>query len=127
MRAARLARLHNATDRQAGERVRIRPQTGGGYTAAGPDAARPSLVVIAYVARVPGAVRTSGNAANSGHNVQLRASADTIKFATSELPYTVQADDLVDLIEQPGTPTVRVARVAAFGTDRTVLFVIPAV
>ena len=125
MLSARIAKLHAAVDRQTGERVRVKPQSGGGYTASSDDQSRAAAEIIAYVARIPGAVRTAGNSANSGHNVQLRASADTIKYATSALPYEMREGDLVELLDVAGVPEFRVSRTAPFGTDRTVLFLVP--
>lgn len=125
MKSARLAKLQNATDRQAGEIVRIMPKAGGGYLAAGIDPDRSPFEIIAYVAMIPQSVRTAGNAANSGHNAQIRATADTIKFATSALPYLLRANDEVELLQREGRPTFRISRTAPFGTNRTVGFMVP--
>lgn len=125
MLPARLARLHAAVNRQSGERVRIRPRRGGGYTVASDDPTRPPADIIAYVARSADNVRTSGNAANSGHNVELRAMVDTIKFTTSDLAYSLEAGDLVDMLDEPDAPSFRVSRTLPFGTDRTVAFLVP--
>lgn len=124
MRASRLDRLHSAVDRQEAEQVRIVPHQGGGYLAAGPDADRPVTIVQAYVARTPAAVRTSGNAANSGHNVELRAAADTIKFSTGALPYELRAGDVVEMIDQPDAPAFTVSRTAPYAFRRTVAFLV---
>ena len=120
MRADRLARLHGAVNRQLGEDVRVMPQTDGGYTIGGDDGARAATTITAEVAEVPNAVRTSGNAANSGANVDLRAVARTVKFTTSDLPYTVVAGDHVILLDRDNEEW-RVNGVFPFGTDRTVL------
>lgn len=124
-KSTRFARLHAATDRQSGERVLIKPQMHGGYVVGGPDPSREEMQVIAYVALIPASVRTAGNAANSGHNAQLRMTADTIKYQTSALPYAVAEGDLVQLVEAVDTPIYRVSRTAPFGTDRTILFMVP--
>lgn len=126
MKASRLAKLHAAVSRHACETVRIIPQQGGGYLASSVDFERLPLDIAAYVAMVPAATRTSGNAANSGHNVELRASADTIKFTTSLLPYELRAGDLVEMVSQDASPKFRVSRVAPFGVDRTVAFLVRA-
>lgn len=127
MRPSRLARLQDAVDRQSSERIRIRPQRGGGYIAATDDPGRLSAEIVAYVARIPDTVRTSANAANSGHNVELRAAADTIKYRTSALAYALEPGDLVDFIDDPQAPTMRVSRTAPFGTGRTVALLVPVV
>lgn len=128
MDASRLGRLHSAVDRQVGERVRIRPQAGGGYVKGGDDPARAATIVAAYAAFVPNSVRTSGNAANSGANVQLRQPADTVKFSTSDLPYKVAEGDIVEFLDAPRAGLKRrVARVSLFSTDRTVLSLVPVV
>jgi len=118
MRASRLARLHEAVDRQAGESVIVIPQQGGGYVPASPDPQRDHAEIMAYVARIPAAVR-----APSTGQVQTRTSADTIKFTTSALPYELAIDDLVVVASQ----RYRVTRIAPFGSDRTVAFVVPVV
>ena len=122
-KAERLARLHAAADRQMGERLRVRPQRGGGYVVGGDDPLRPPAEFIGYVARNPGVERTQSSGATSGHNAELRLSPDTVKFKTSTLPYAVEAGDLVEFIEAD-TPTLRVSRVAPYGTDRTILFLV---
>lgn len=124
LKASRLAKLHAATDRQTGEQVRIVPQRSGGYVVGGQDPTRAAAEIVAYVARIPGSVRTEGNAANSGHNPQLRMTADTIKYKTSSLPFTAADGDLVELLEEDGAPVFRVSRVSPFGTDRTILFLV---
>lgn len=124
MRTERLARLHLSTDAQMGERVRIRPKTAGGYTAASDDPYRPPVEFVAHVALIPQAVRTAGNLANSGHNAEFRSSADTIKFASDALPYDAQAGDAVDLVDRDGTPAYQISRLSPFGTGRIVAFLI---
>lgn len=123
MRSLRLAKLHAATDRQMGETVTIVPQQGGGYIAASPDRYRNAVSIVAYVARNPGVERTQSSGANTGHNAELRLSPDTLKFKTSALPYTVEAGDLVEFPDT-GSPACRVSRVAPYGTDRTILFLV---
>lgn len=122
-KAARLARLHDATDRQLGERVLIKPQKGGGYVVGGADPDRPETELTGYVARATSVVNASGTTAGDT-NARLRYSADTCKILTSALPYTVVEGDLLQLLDQPETPTVRVSRTAPYGTDRTILFLV---
>jgi len=108
-----------------GERVRIVPQRGGGYVAGGADNVRPPVEVIAYVARAPGVERSQSSGANTGANAELRLSPDTVKFTTSAINYTVEAGDIVEFPEA-GLPAGRVSRVAPYGTDRTILFLVKA-
>lgn len=125
-KAARLAKLHAATDRQAGERVLIKPQQGGGYVVGGADPNREEMEVVAFVSQNPGIERTASSGKNDGANVTLRLSPDTIKFRTSALPYKMAEGDLVQLIEVEDAPTYRVSRTAPYGTDRTILFLVRA-
>ena len=120
-KAARLARLHAATDRQLGARVRVEPQTNGGYVAGGVDPARPPVAISAYVTRTPTATHA---ATNDGQQAPLRITTETVKYTTSALPYAVAEGDLVRLLDEPGQPLFRVSRTAPFGTDRTILFLV---
>jgi hypothetical protein len=126
MLPARLATLHEAVDRHSGERVRVRPQSGGGYVAGTDDPGRDPVEITAYVALIPASVRTSSSGANTGANVQARTSADTVKFKTSALAYDLVEGDLVDLLDRAGAPAFRVSRTAPFGVDRTIAFLTPA-
>ena len=119
MRPDRLARLHGAVDRQAGERIRIVPYTAGGYVVGAPGTARPAKEISAVVAEVPKTVRTAGNATNSGHNAELRTASHTVKFTTSALPYKLVSGDRVILLER-GSAELVVNHTDPFGTDRTV-------
>lgn len=87
------------------------------------DEARPEMEVTAYVARASSVANSSGSAPGDA-NARLRFSADTVKFTTSALSYKVAEGDLVQLLEQPDEPIVRVSRTAPYGTDRTILFVV---
>lgn len=122
-KTSRLAKLHAATDRQMGETVRIVPQRGGGYVAGGVDQNRQPVELLAYVARSPGIERSQSSGANTGHNAELRLSPDTVKFTTTAVPYTVEAGDLIEFPETE-SPTCRVSRSSAYGTDRTILFLV---
>lgn len=108
-----------------GELIRIVPQRGGGYVAGGADNVRPPVEVLAYVARNPGVERTQSSGANSGANAELRLSPDTAKFTTSAIPYTVESGDLVEFPETD-SPACRVSRVAPYGTNRSILFLVKA-
>jgi hypothetical protein len=121
MQAARLSRLHAATDGQLGQRVLIKPQSRGGYVVGAADPERPEMEILAYVARGASVVNASG-ATPGDVNARLRFSADTAKIETSALPYVVEEGDLVQLLDADGAPTLRVSRTAPFGTNRTLLF-----
>ena len=121
-KSARLAKLQAATDRQAGERVLIKPQQGGGYLVGGADTNRDEFEFTGYVTRVPASIRSSTSGPNTGSNVVIRASADTVKYTTSTIPYTVAEGDLIQLLEADDQPMFRVSRTAPLGTDRTILF-----
>jgi hypothetical protein len=123
MQAARLSRLHVATDGQLGQRVLIKPQSSGGYVVGSADPDRPEMEILAYVARGAGVANASG-ATPGDVNARLRFSADTAKIETSALPYAVEDGDLVQLLDVDGAPTLRVSRTAQFGTDRTLLFLV---
>lgn len=125
MLPARLAKLHEAVDRHSGERVRVRPQSGGGYVAGSDDPGRDPAEITAYVALIPASVRTSSSGASTGANVQALTSADTIKFTTSSLAYDLVEGDLVDLLDRAGAPAFRVSRAAPFGVGRTVAYLVP--
>ncbi len=120
-RAERLARLQAATDRQLGARVRVEPQTSGGYVAGGVDPERPPSVLYAYVTRTPAATHAM---TTDGQQAPLRITIETVKYKTSALPYAVVESDLVRLLDEPGQPLFRVSRTAPFGTDRTILFLV---
>ena len=119
MRPDRLARLHGAVDRQAGEHVQVVPYTSGGYVVGQPDATRPPQVLVAIVAEVPKTTRTAGNATNSGHNAEIRTASHTVKFTTSRLPYRLASGDRVVLLER-GSLELKVSSTDPYGTDRTV-------
>jgi hypothetical protein len=123
MKPSRLAILHAATDGQLGQRVLIKPQSTGGYVVGGTDPERPEMEILAYVARGSSVVNASG-ATPGDVNARMRFSADTAKIQTSSLPYAVEEGDLVQLLDMDGAPTLRVSRTAAFGTDRTLLFLV---
>lgn len=127
METSRLSRLHSAVDRQSGVIVRIIPQMDGGYLVSGADPSRAVAEITAIFNRVPAAIRTAGSAANSGHNVELRSSATTIKFSSSLLSYGLISGDRVEVLDAAGavSDSFRVSRSAPFGTDRTVAFLIP--
>lgn len=127
MRADRLAMLHAATNREAGEVVRVLPQQGGGYTVGGIDPARPAQDITAIVTIIPAVSRVKGGGGDAGSNAALRAAADTVKFTTSDLDYAVQSGDLIGLTERAGAPLFKVSRAAPYGTGRTVLYLVPAV
>ena len=119
MRPDRLARLHAAVDRQAGERVRIVPYTAGGIIVGGPDPNRPPSDLVAAVTEVPKNNRNAVNATNSGHNVELRTASHTVKFTTMHLPYKLKPGDRVVLLER-GSAELKVNSADPFGTDRTI-------
>ena len=119
MRPDRLARLHAAVDRQAGERVRIVPYAAGGYVAGAPDPTRASIEIVATVTEVPKITRTAGNATNSGHNAELRTASHTVTFTTSSVPYPLRSADQVVLLDR-GAIVLTVNSADPYGTDRTV-------
>ncbi|MBE7190804.1 hypothetical protein [Jatrophihabitans endophyticus] len=119
MRLDRLARLHGAVDRQAGERVHIVPYTVGDYVVGAPDPSRPAQVIVAEVTDVAKTARTQGPGATSGHNVELRTASHTIKFTTTALPYELGEADRVVLLDRGGHE-LKVNSTDPFGTDRTV-------
>ena len=119
----RLERLHAATDRQAGERVLIKPQKSGGYVLGVADETRPQKELLAYVARANNVANSQSPPVGDATS-KVRFAVDTVKFTTSALPYKVREGDLVQLLDQPDEPTVRVSRTTPFGTDRTILFVV---
>lgn len=121
MRPDRLARLHAAVDRQAGEPIRVIPYAAGGYVAGAPDPTRPAVELVAAVTDVPKVARTKGSGASSGHNAELRLHSHTAKFTTSALPYPLAKGDRVMLLapERNGL-TLKVAGPDPLGTDRTV-------
>lgn len=124
-KTSRLAKLHAATDRQMGETVRVVPQRGGGYVAGGADNMRAPVEILAYVARAPGVERTQSSGSSTGSNAELRLSPDTVKFKTSLVPYTVEAGDIIEFPETESA-ACRVSRVAPYGTDRSILFLVKA-
>ncbi len=124
MRPDRLARLHAAVDRQAGERVRIVPYTPGGYVAGAPDPSRPTVEFRAPVTAVPKDARQQGTGNTSGHDAKLRLTSHTVKFMTSALPYALARGDRVLLLDQGGL-ALKVAGTDPFGTDRTVAHLEP--
>jgi hypothetical protein len=79
---------------------------------------------MAYVAETSTSVRTSGNAANSGHNAQLLGATHSAKFKTSDLPVTVAAGFILTRLDDPEQPQFRAAAVWPLGTDRTVLLLV---
>ena len=119
MRADRLAKLHGAVDRQAGESVGVTPYAGGGYVAGAPDPTRPPLAITAEVTEVPKTARATGSGASSGHNAELRAATHTITFARAALPYDLARGDRVALAERGGVVLV-VNSVDPFGTGRAI-------
>ena len=123
MQSARLTRLHEATDRQLGQRMLIKPQKSGGYIVGGDDPERPEIEILAYVARGASVLNASGSSPGDA-NARLRFSVDTAKIETSALPYAVEAGDLVQLLDVDGAPTLRVSRTLPFGTNRTLLFLV---
>ena len=123
MKPSRLAILHAATDRQLGQRVRIKPQSTGGYVIGRTDPERPETEILAYVARGTSVVNASGGTPGDV-NARVRFSADTARIKTTALPYAVEEGDLVQLLDAAGAPTLRISRTAPFGTDRTLLFLV---
>lgn len=123
MKQTRLVRLHASTDSQLGQRVRIKPQSSGGYVVGSADPTRIEMEVLAHVARGASVMNASG-ATPGDVNARVRFSADTIKIQTSALPYAVEEGDLVQLLDADSAPTLRVSRTAPFGTDRTLLFLV---
>ena len=120
MRPDRLGKLHRAVDRNAAEWVAITPIQAPGYVASSaPDGDRAE--VLAYVTETPGLVRTSGNAANSGHNVEVRGVSIAAKFTTSSLPFKPRAGDHLIRLERPDKPVYRISAALPFGTGRTIL------
>lgn len=122
MNPSRLRKLHRVVDRQAAERVSITPMQAGGYVAGTPSG--DDAVVMAYVAETSTSVRTSGNAANSGHNAQLLGATHSAKFTTSDLPFDVASGYILTRLDNPALPQFRVSAVWPFGTDRTVLLLV---
>jgi hypothetical protein len=124
MQPCRLQRLHDAVDRQSAETIRIVPQKAGGYVSGGADSSRAVIEIDAYVAGTPSLIRTSGTNANSGHNPEMRGATHTARFTTSAVPYQIVAGDLVTLLDEDGTPSLRVSAVMPFGFDRTTLLLV---
>ncbi len=123
MKSSRLMRLHSATDGHLGQRLLIKPQRGGGYVVGSNDPLRPPVEIVGYVAQ--GASMANAAGATPGDaNARLRISVDMVKIQTSALPYDVQEGDLVQLLDATDAPTMRVSRVAPYGTDRTILFLV---
>ena len=124
MRPDRLARLHAAVDRQAGERILVIPYAAGGYLAGGPDPARPPRPLVAQVTEVPKVTRGKGAGVNTGRNAELRLGSHTIKFTTSALPWPLADDFHVVLLER-GELELKVVGTEPIGTDRTVARLVP--
>lgn len=122
MHASALSKLHRATDRRAGELISITPMTSGGYLPGAPTDV--PAEARAYVTETSTAVRTSGNSANSGHNVELLGATHTARFETSQIPFTVQVGHIVIRIHKDGAPRLRVAAAYPLGTDRTILVLV---
>ncbi len=119
MRPDRLARLHAAIDRQAGERIRVVPYLPGGQLVGKPDPGRPVTEIVATVADVPKVSRTLGPGNTTGRNAEVRLASHTVKFTTSALPFTLASGDRVVLIDR-GEIGLKVNGTDPFGTDRTV-------
>ena len=119
MRPDRLARLHAAVDRQAGERVRVLPYLRGNVFAGDPDPGRPVVDLVAVVNEVPKVTRTLGPGNTTGRNAELRLGSHTVKFTTSALPYKLASTDRVVLLDR-GDALLKVYGVDPFGTDRSV-------
>ena len=79
--------------------------------------------MVGYVAQ-GASVGNAAGATPGDANARLRVSVDTVKIQTSALPYEVQEGDLVQLLDVINAPTLRVSRVAPYGTDRTILFLV---
>ncbi len=119
MRAERLARLHGAIDRQAGEPIRVVPYVAGGYVAGDADPGRPVTDLVAVVTEVSKVARTLGTGNTTGHNADLRLVSHAVKYTTSALPYALRAGDRVVLLERAGL-ALKVNGADPLGTDRTV-------
>ncbi len=124
MRPDRLARLHAAVDRQAGERILVIPYTAGGMLAGAPDPTRPPLPVLAQVNEVPKVLRGKGAGVNTGRNAELRLGSHTIKFTTSALPWPITDNFHVVLLDRGGLE-LKVVGTEPIGTDRTVARLVP--
>jgi hypothetical protein len=124
MLASRLAKLHEAVDRQTAVCIRIVPRQAGGVFAPGADTTRAVAEITAYVTETSRSVITSGNAANSGHNPNLLGAIRTVRFTTSLLPYAVQGGDLVEFPDDPAAPPLRVSSADPLGTNRTILMLV---
>ncbi len=123
MRTDALHKLHRATDCRLGETISIQLMQGSEYVADVVPSATPPAAVVAYVAMTSHQVRTSGNDANSGHNVELRGATHTVKFLTSAVPFTVETGAVVSRLNGE---VFRVVAVLPFGWDRTILYLVAA-
>ena len=119
MRPDRLAKLHGAIDRQAGERIRVIPYAAGGYVAGGADPSRPVSDLAAVVTEVSKVARTLGTGNTTGHNVELRLGSHAVKYTTRALPFVLRAGDHVVLLDRE-MHELKVNGVDPLGTDRTV-------
>jgi hypothetical protein len=127
MRADVLAKLHRATDRRLAEWIAVQPVADDNAYIAGGMPSAPLEKVLAYVSETSQIVRTSGNAANSGHNIELRGATHAAKFETSALPFKVESGFEVEMLDPARNGAkMRVAAALPFGSDRTILLLVPA-
>lgn len=122
MRACALHKLHRAGDR-LGEQISIQLMQGSEYVADASPSATPAATVRAFVTATSHQVRTSGNNANSGHNIELRGATHAAKFLTSACPFTVGTGSIVTRFDEQGDAVerFRVVAVLPYGWDRTIL------
>jgi hypothetical protein len=98
-----------AVDEVYGETLRLRPQGGGGdFATGGADPARPERTIQGTVTRRPLIVQRVGVGAASSENARLASATWTVSFSAS-LGLDVRAGDLVTRLDEPGTPTLRLA------------------
>ena len=122
MRPAALQKLHRAVDRRVAERVSIAPMQAGGYLAPTPSGV--AAEVMAVIADTSTSLRTSGNAASSGHNVNLIGATHTAKYTTSDLPFAAAEGFILTRLDASETPQFRVSAAFPLGVDRTLLMLI---
>ena len=127
MRFSTLAKLHGSTDQQLAERISVQPVADDNAYLAGGTPSAPPAEILAYVSSTSQVVRTSGNAANSGHNIEVRGATHAAKFETSALLFAVKVGFGVTLLDPSRNGAkMRVAAALPFGCDRTVLLLVPA-
>ena len=98
-----------AVEATKGERLLLQPQAkGAAFVAGGADPARPPTVVIGTVTRRPIVVQRVGEGSNSSDNVDLAGGRWQVGFSAT-LGLVIRAGDRVVRLDEPGTPTLRLA------------------